>query len=1237
MKKFYKYSLLCLLAVFSCTKQEEMTGEVDTEPIYSDNVVEMAVEASVGQTKAYMGEKGNQGYPFFWEETGESLVLLERASLEGREDFSAIQNAVSQSRYQVSDDGRSADFTFYLKELTNGDAFEYICISPASGFVEAKEEGVVLEVPTSQTPVEGGPDSAAIILWTNVSGGYGSQPSALSFSENFRHPLAYVNVTMNNLPLNNGEKVSSVTLEFDGKNVTGQFAMDWKGGYEPAENSRSFVNLTVDAAEKTFPVCFAAIPFELSQGDKMTVSVATTESVLTREVTVPKVMSFPSAVMTSFGVDMSSAERNTLVVARLSSGAEYTLDEVSDGVFEMEIPYVESDKLTFIYRGTEYGAMSSSGSGMVGRHSNGKHLSRTIGRLAAGGSPIRMEASAANTVVVRLDASYEDNIPRYYLELLETEADVVFHEDFSLMTWGGDYYTYADGVTPDRSRYTVSNVDGTEPADMSQGYTQCPFGNKALDPGNDTYIINRGLTDWNLVNCGERPFAMQVGFTGGIGAAATPPFTALKTATDVNAHIDMARFGGASSQVKLTIEIVGAGTFDKNMCVGSRDAYTGRHSGQEFSCEELTDVPLTDYDVKFSNDSKMMYTSANGIGCIIPRATDNANTLKPHTRFNLRISGADASTQLKFYGEAESARLTIFDIKVIKDEGHVINGTVIEETSTLYGLVRDNTTGRPVSGVPVTDGFTYVVTDANGVYQMAGNKKARCVYPSIPAEYEIPLASDGQPQIYKYVTEDTERYDFYLTRRTESWDDFTIMAVTDVHFYSKGEDQTDEEDKFKKYHVPDITNYLSSASVSGEISKNVIAVSLGDNTSNYTEKLSHIRQNLYSLITMNGKVLPMFHAIGNHDHRGDALTDYEASADFVNVFGPTDFSINIGRAHIVFMDNTMCVEAEQPHKYGQGMSFIRGITDEQWAWLQADLANVKNKESKLLIMCMHAPIFGSTYSHFGDIRNQMKIFGESHIMTGHLHKEITRDFTDVWNGKTGRLSQEHNLLALGANWTNGWSDRISVDGTPMGYNVFNISGNMIKESIYNPVGQEDNYQFRIYNGGDKYEKDKTITREDETVTYKFDWTSLFRNKYADETMDMNGKFVVKVFAAGTRQKYWDVYLVDAGGKKTRMKWHEKEIYDVCTLAYFYVHEKRTSADYAGTSAKNIWTIDVPEAYKSDPEKAFSEGGYKVVAEYTSPGGKVFTYENNHLQSTKTSLLGGFLPVPYEYYYKGFGY
>lgn len=1237
MNKYCKYPLLCLLTILSCARQEEMEDNADVSPIYSDNEIEVSTEVNLAATKAYMGEKEGDTYPFFWKSSGESLVLLERASLVGREDYSAIQHSTSGSRYQVSDDGSAADFSFSLKELTNGDSFEYGCVSPASAFVSAGEEGLLLKVPVAQAPAASGPDPAAIVLWTNLAGGYDTQPSSLSFSKNFSHPLAYVNVTVRNLPLNEGEKVSSVTLDFGQKKVTGQCELDWRGGLKPSDNTYPIVSLVTDTRETTFAVCFTAIPFELAEGDKITVKVATSESVLTRVIDVSKAMTFPSAEMTSFGVDMTSAERANLVLARLSSGVEYNLEETSAGVYEIEIPYVASEELTFIYKGAEYGAMASSGSAMVGTHSSGKHLSRTIGRLAVAGAPVRMEVSAANTVLVRLDASYEDNIPRYYLELPETEANVVFHEDFALMFWGGDYYTWAHGVSPDKSIYAPGTVDGTEVADKAQDYTQCPFGNKVFDPENSTYIANRGLDGWSLAYCGERPFSMQVGHANGAGSVTTPALSALTGATDVNLHIDLARFGSNSNSVKISVEILGAGTFEKSLCVGSRDAYTAPVNGSPVAYAALVDELLTSYDMVFSENDKLLSTSSNGQGKLIPRATANTNTSKPHTRLNLRIRGADATTKIKIYGESVSARFTIFDIKVVKDEGHVINGTVIEETSTLYGVVRDNTTGKPVSGVPVTDGYTYVVTDLNGVYQMAGNEKARCVYPSIPAEYEIPLAADGQPQIYKYVTAGMERYDFYLTQRAGSWDDFTIMAVTDVHFYTKGDNQTDEEDKFKTYHVPDMVNYLSSASASGDISKNIIAVSLGDNTSNYTEKLQHIRDNLYSLITYNGATLPMFHAIGNHDHRGDGLTDYECTQDFVDVFGPTDYSINIGNAHIIFMDNTKCVETDQPKEYGKAMSFERGITDEQWAWLEADVANVQNKESKLLIMCLHAPIFSGKYSHYGDIRSLMTEFGESHIMTGHLHKEIIRDFTDTWRGKTGRLSQEHNLLALGGSWDKGWKNRISIDGTPVGYNVFNISGNMIKEAFYNPVGQEDDYQFRIYKGSDKYENDKTITRDDGDVTYKFDWNSIFQSRYGDDSMDVSGKFIVRVFAAGTRQKYWEVYLVDSNGKRTKMDWHEKEINDQCALAYFYVQQKSTSADYAGTSAKNVWTVDVPTAYASDPEKAFSEGGYKVVAEYTSPGGKVYTYEGNQVQSTKYKTLIGSITYPYEFYYEGFEY
>ena len=178
---------------------------MNINPIYSDKTIEVSAEMGLAATKAYMGEKDGNAYPFLWQSTGESAILLERASLVGCEDYSAFQSVTSLSRYQVTDDGSSADFSFYLQELTNGDAFEYSCISPASCFVSAGEEGLVLEVPASQTPAQVGPDPAAVILWTKLQCGYTSQPSSLSFSESFSHPLAYINVTIKNLPLKAGE------------------------------------------------------------------------------------------------------------------------------------------------------------------------------------------------------------------------------------------------------------------------------------------------------------------------------------------------------------------------------------------------------------------------------------------------------------------------------------------------------------------------------------------------------------------------------------------------------------------------------------------------------------------------------------------------------------------------------------------------------------------------------------------------------------------------------------------------------------------------------------------------------------------------------------------------------------------------------------------------------------------------------------------------------------------------
>ena len=63
--------------------------------------------------------------------------------------------------------------------------------------------------------------------------------------------------------------------------------------------------------------------------------------------------------------------------------------------------------------------------------------------------------------------------------------------------------------------------------------------------------------------------------------------------------------------------------------------------------------------------------------------------------------------------------------------------TPIQEGNNLYGVVTDPN-GAPVGGIVVSDGFSCVATDANGVYQMPRHADAFHVFYRIPADREIP-------------------------------------------------------------------------------------------------------------------------------------------------------------------------------------------------------------------------------------------------------------------------------------------------------------------------------------------------------------------------------------------------------------------------------------------------------------------------------------------------------------------
>lgn len=62
-----------------------------------------------------------------------------------------------------------------------------------------------------------------------------------------------------------------------------------------------------------------------------------------------------------------------------------------------------------------------------------------------------------------------------------------------------------------------------------------------------------------------------------------------------------------------------------------------------------------------------------------------------------------------------------------------------EGETVLVGQISDATTGKGIAGVPVTDGYTFTTTDADGNYRLVANRYCRNVYYVTPANYKVAL------------------------------------------------------------------------------------------------------------------------------------------------------------------------------------------------------------------------------------------------------------------------------------------------------------------------------------------------------------------------------------------------------------------------------------------------------------------------------------------------------------------
>ncbi len=578
------------------------------------------------------------------------------------------------------------------------------------------------------------------------------------------------------------------------------------------------------------------------------------------------------------------------------------------------------------------------------------------------------------------------------------------------------------------------------------------------------------------------------------------------------------------------------------------------------------------------------------------RATpSNGNLTNATLRFEMTGSSlnygrnSSPSTEM-YYG------LSIRPVRNIKGHGgnatspsiwEDVGESTISPTTNLWGVIKDNS-GNPIPGVAVSDGYNVCVTDVNGTYQMQADSRARTVNVTVPAAYEIPM-ENGRPAFYQYVTIPSTgavQKDFTLTKRSSIPSRFTILAVTDEHIQKSA-----HVTKFQTA-VDDMQETATTLATSGipvgdgGNAGEVIAISLGDQMWDNMSMGSSI------VSTFTGRLnVPVFYTIGNHDYDSSKDSDYDAETAFVNAFGPTNYSFDIGNAHIIVMDDIVRRSGNGSGTGGYStVNYGEGFTNEQITWLRADIARVKGAASKLVILCVHAPLSSASG---GDTDTQSAVmsalknnFYNVHVFSGHTHV-LKNNYYGGWAAKSGRHIYEHTIQTLSGYF---WEADISYhNASPAGYGVYTFASDDLYAE-YNKTTKEDpTFQFWVYNGGETY------VRSGKTYT----WDSPVKNKFIAKLPD-----ACDTDADG---ESW-TFTLSSGGTSETMTRVSTPINDKATHCYISKYLDNNYSYGGGDGDLDVFW------YSS---RNFSSSGFTITATHTMPSGWSATYTRTHYVNGST--------------------
>jgi hypothetical protein len=358
----------------------------------------------------------------------------------------------------------------------------------------------------------------------------------------------------------------------------------------------------------------------------------------------------------------------------------------------------------------------------------------------------------------------------------------------------------------------------------------------------------------------------------------------------------------------------------------------------------------------------------------------------------------------------------------------------------LQGQVRTDK-GKGIQGVVVNDGMHFTTTDAQGRWKLQSDTCfSKFIAISTPEAYE--LNNDrGLPGFYIPVAKAVKQTsnDFVLKKRRSAVDRFTYIAISDPQVRN-----ADEMSRWKNETIRDLRQTIDSLKTDGEI----VGMTLGDLVFDVPQLFPEYAASCQNL----GMV--MFQTIGNHDfdqryqdlHNMRSGSPVFAEHNYFRWFGPTDYSFNIGKVHVITMKNINYVGRKK---------YIEAITDQQLDWLEKDLSYVA--KGSVVFLNMHAAAWNTEQGE-GNIRNASdlkKILKDYrvHVFCGHTHY--------YQNVVVNDHLYQHNISAACGAW---WAGNVGVSGAPNGYLIVRVNGEDVRWN-YKPTGESVSNQMRLYAPG----------------------------------------------------------------------------------------------------------------------------------------------------------------------------